>query len=519
MLTTLVAIASGCLAAYYLIWRQRESQRLQALAAASGCRAPKILPNQWLRPFGLDKLGKVVEAEKNSRYPLLMLEEHERHGDTYTQYGGGLYTIITRDPVVIREVLARQFKHFDVGSARAGCVRPLIGDSIFTQDGKPWDHSRKLLAPLIRRPTLSPFEIFEQHFQAFASDLEGRAGEDGAILVDLKAPLFDLTFSVITEFLLGPAASTSSAEGRAFAECFNTAFKWISRRERLKAFYWLVDGWEFRASCRRARGLVEGIIRRAQQFIDDSGGMEDRIALFRLMKDDNDIGEIRDQFMNLLLAGRDTSGSLLCWCMYVLARERSLLGRLRAEVGEILDGRLPTKEGFGKMKLLDQFVCEVLRLFPPVPINGRLCNADTTLPRGGGPTGDSPILCPKGTLICFSAYAVQTDKSLWDNADKFDVGRWSAERSLTDRITDWTYQPFIGGPRKCLGEAFAIDEAKYMVCRVLQQFSSIEAAESGGQLKTLNDDWVNEVKYHVGLTMSPDDGVWLTMVPTHETRD
>ncbi|KAK8062505.1 hypothetical protein PG997_014602 [Apiospora hydei] len=441
MLATLVAIASGCLAAYYLIWRQWESQRLQALAAASGCQAPKILPNQWLRPFGLDKLGKVVEAEKKSRYPLLMLEEHERHGDTYAQYGGGLYTIITRDPVVIREVLARQFKYFDVGSARAGCVRPLIGDSIFTQDGKPWDHSRKLLAPLIRRPTLSPLRLRSRRPSRRRRCDPGQS----------QRPPFDLTFSVITEFLLGPAASTSSAEGKAFAEFFNTAFKWISKRERLKAFYWLIDGWEFRASCRRARGLVEGIIRRTQQFIDDSGSMEDRIALFRLMKDDNDIGEIRDQFMNLLLAGRDTSGSLLCWCMYVLAHERSLLGRLRAEVGEILDGRLPTKEDFGKMKLLGQFVCEVLRLFPPVPINGRLCNADTTLPRGGGPTGDSPILCPKGTLICFSAYAVQTDKSLWDNADKFDVARWSTERSLTDRITDWTYQPFIGGPRKCLG--------------------------------------------------------------------
>ncbi|KAK8078970.1 hypothetical protein PG994_002777 [Apiospora phragmitis] len=308
---------------------------------------------------------------------------------------------------------------------------------------------------LAARPTLSPFQIFEKQFQTLASDLEARTGEDGAVLADLKEPLFDFTFSVITEFLLGPAASTSSAEGKAFAESFNTAFKWISKRERLKAFYWLIDGWEFRASCRRARSLVAEFIRRTKQCIDDSGGLEDRIALFRLMKDDNEISEVRDQFMNLLLAGRDTSGSLLCWCIYVLAREQSLLRALRAEAGQVLGGRLPTKDDFGKMKLLDQYISvnnlPVLRLFPPVPINGRICNTDTILPRGGDPAGEPPMFCPEGTLLCFSAYAVQTDKYLWDSADKFDVERWSRETSLTDRITDWSYQPFVGGPRKCLG--------------------------------------------------------------------
>ncbi|KAF2726966.1 putative P450 monooxygenase [Polyplosphaeria fusca] len=446
-----------------------------------------------------------------------MLEEHEKHGDTYAQYGGGLYTIITRDPVVVREILARQFKHFDTGAPRAGCLKPLIGSSVFTQDGKPWDHSRKLLAPLIKRPDLAPFPVFEKHFQILLSQLQPATASASAspIHLDLKAPLFDLTFSVITEFLLGPAASTSSTEGRAFADAFNTAFRWISRRERLKALYWVIDGLEFRSSCRRARSMVEDMIRRTQQVVDDAGGMERRIALFRLMRDgESDVGEVRDHFLGLLLAGRDTSGSLLCWCIYVLAREPGVWDAAQEEVRRVLDGRRPTKEDLGAMKVLDGFMCEVLRLFPPVPINGRICNTDTTLPRGGGPNGDAPILCPKDTLICFSAYAVQTNKALWDKADRFDIDRWAQERSLADRITDWSYQPFIGGPRKCLGETFALEESKYMVCRFLQQFSSITAVQPNGQDEPPDVDWVDKVRYHVGLTMSPDDGVWVKLVPT-----
>ncbi|KAF2260407.1 hypothetical protein CC78DRAFT_571219 [Lojkania enalia] len=488
----------------------RSQRTLRKYAAQEGCKPPKILPNAWLLPFGLDKLRLVIEAEKLQRYPLLMLEEHEKHGDTYAQYGGGLYTIITRDTENIRALLARQFKYFDIGSARAGCVKPLLGESIFTQDGMAWDHSRKLLAPLIKRPELSPFEIFEKHFKILFSKITSGNPKRDKIEVDLKDNLFDLTFSVITEFLLGPSASTTSMEGQAFAEAFNTAFKWISKRERLKAMYWLIDSSEFRQSCRDARELVDDIIKRTSKYIDDSSGMENRIALLRLMQDRNGSAEVRDQFLSLLLAGRDTSGSLLCWCIYVLARERKLLKALRVELDNFVGDRLPSKEDFGKMKLLDRFICEVLRLFPPVPINGRICNTTTTLPRGGGPEGQSPILVPKGSLICFSAYAAQTNKDLWDNASKFDVDRWSQERSLKERITDWSYQPFIGGPRKCLGETFAIAEAKYMVSRFLQHFF-ITSIEPNGDDRTWSGKWEDHVKYHVGLTMSPGDGVWVNL--------
>lgn len=75
-----------------------------------GCQPLKCLPNKWFPPFGLDKLRKVVEAERAKAYPLFMLEDHEKHGDTYCQWGGPMYTVITRDPRNIREMLSRQFK-------------------------------------------------------------------------------------------------------------------------------------------------------------------------------------------------------------------------------------------------------------------------------------------------------------------------------------------------------------------------------------------------------------------------
>ena len=80
-------------------------------------------------------------------------------------------------------------------------------------------------------------------------------------------------------------------------------------------------------------------------------------------------------------------------------------------------------------------------------------------------------------------------------------------------MIDWSYHPFIGGPRKCLGERFAVVQAKYLVCRMLQQFESITATDAAGDTLRPRSKglWVEDVKYDVGLTMAPDDGVWLEL--------
>jgi hypothetical protein len=75
-----------------------------------GCQPLRCLPNKWFPPLGLDKLQNVIQAEATKTYPLLMLRDHEKFGDTYAQWGGSMYTVITRDIMNIRAVLSGQFK-------------------------------------------------------------------------------------------------------------------------------------------------------------------------------------------------------------------------------------------------------------------------------------------------------------------------------------------------------------------------------------------------------------------------
>lgn len=254
---------------------------------------------------------------------------------------------------------------FEVGSGRHGCVMPLLGNGIFTQDGKDWEASRKLLAPMIQRPTLPDLSLFERGFQ----QLQGSMIEAGFV-IDIKERLVDLSLRMITDFLLGTSADPGATASDAtdwmdkFTAEFNTAFKWISKRERFKIFYWMVDGLEFRKSCSAAKRLVDELICRAMELRKlGSSSSETYIALEPLLSHAprQDPKPIRDQYMNLVLAGKDSSGALLSWVFYALAREPLLLAELTEEIESMLgsdETREPNKTELNAMLKLDRFVCE-----------------------------------------------------------------------------------------------------------------------------------------------------------------
>lgn len=167
-----------------------------------------------------------------------------------------------------------------------------------------------------------------------------------------------------------------------------------------------------------------------------------------------DLGKARDKLMNLLFAARDSNARLLCWLVYALAREPVVFEKVHQEVRSVLGEGTnvpPTDSDLMEMRYLDNVIYEALRLFPAVPINGRLCRETTTLPSGGGDSGEQPILVPKGTLICISTSACHQSTEYYGiNAKMFQPERWE-KVNVETRTNDFTFHPFIGGPRKCLG--------------------------------------------------------------------
>ena len=170
--------------------------------------------------------------------------------------------------------------------------------------------------------------------------------------------------------------------------------------------------------------------------------------LEELVKAEKDPEKIRGHVMNILVAGRDTTASLLSSLFFTLAQRPDVYSKLQEEVA-FLNGRSPTYEDIKEMKYLNCSIKEALRLYSVVPLNTRVANKDTTLPLGGGPDGQSSIYVRQGQTVVYQVYSLHRRIDLWGpDADEFQPERWYKIRPRFE------YLPFNAGPRICPGRVF-----------------------------------------------------------------
>lgn len=169
---------------------------------------------------------------------------------------------------------------------------------------------------------------------------------------------------------------------------------------------------------------------------------------------------IRDQLVTMFIAGHDTSAALLAWSLALLSRHPKTLALVVAEIDAVVGSEEPAYSHFRQMPLLDRAIKETLRLYPPIHLGSRIAATDLTFQQ---------FAIPAGTRALYSIYLTHRDRRYWPDPDQFDPDRFSPERA--DTRPAYTYIPFGGGPRNCIGAAFAQWEVKLALTRLLQRFS------------------------------------------------
>lgn len=176
--------------------------------------------------------------------------------------------------------------------------------------------------------------------------------------------------------------------------------------------------------------------------------------LHQLIAETSDKLRIRSELLNNLMAGRDTSASMLANAVFELARHPEAWARLREEV-DALHGSLPTHEQLQNMPYLRAVFNESMRLYPQLPENGRVALEDTVLPAGGGQDGMAPVFVPKGQVVMWGTYALHRRQDIFgDDADEFNPDRWLDTKDKPAIKPGWGYLAFGGGPRVCMGRKF-----------------------------------------------------------------
>ncbi|MCJ1388282.1 hypothetical protein MMC18_001127 [Xylographa bjoerkii] len=399
------------------------------------------------------------------------------------------------DPENIEAILSTHVEDFHLGPRNQG-MKAMIGEGIFAQDGPAWKHSRDLFRRQFVRMHHHNSEAFREPVQNLVNAIRTCPG-----IVDLQPIFFRFTLDTTVSMILGQSSETFKHEIRDdFSRSFNKASLVTATRVKLGDFYWLYAPKGFFAACKTVKAYTDQFVKDAlQQDRDRSNGSNESNFVTDLMTEHQDLRLVRDQVTNVLVAGRDTTAATMSYVFRLLVRYPDVLEKLRIEVESVVRQEKDISRAcIQRMPYLHNVIKEALRLYPPVPINTRFCKETTTLPRGGGPDGRSPILIRKGMSVAYTVYHMQRRKDLYGNdAEEFRPERWEGSE-LAD--IKWGYLPFNGGPRLCLGKDFGLMLASYGIARIIQTFPKIELAPG----ETLQKP--GEERQQLTLTLSSADG-------------
>lgn len=346
---------------------------LFVLFAALGALACASVRRYWIRHRFAARHGCQPVARSLNREPFLGLDmipgllrairEHtllERTHGYYRACGNTFRlkelhrrAIMTIEPDNIKTVLSLKFEDYGIGY-RLDAFKPLLGEGIFDTDGDHWASSRALIRPSFTRDQVADLTALEDLIQ----DLLLLLPRDGETTVDLMDLFFRYTIDSATEFLFGKSVGTLKKPAARsgvpdFARAFHYAQKAILTRGTLgflNVFYRDRLAEECTRTCREfarraieeARHAVGAEKGNAQEFVRGPARQK-HVFVQELASRTTDEKRILDESMNLLLAGRDTTASLLTNLFFVLAKSPKVWEKVRREVA-VLEGRPPTYE-------------------------------------------------------------------------------------------------------------------------------------------------------------------------------
>ncbi|KAG0701446.1 cytochrome P450 monooxygenase CYP63 [Suillus ampliporus] len=535
--------------------RVRYSDFVQAREARQlGARPIPRVVGKW--PGNIDvmiKLKKALASQYISEPYLELFEEYQC--TTLNTRFLWVDNIISMDQEHSKYALATGFGQFWRGTAQRERLESFLGDGIFNRDDEKWKYHRSLARPFFTRDRISDFELFEKYASRTISVLSDIASrEEPCDVQDLFARftidaasdfLFGQNLDTLSKKLPAPSSSCQSDRGSAtddswgtFTQAFEAAQRIITMRGRTGSIWPVFELFEDKTAPhvdiikRWLDPLIKQTLdnKAATQKIGIQNSMEEITFLEHLADSTEDAGMIRDQLLNVLLAARDTTACLLTYVTYFMALYPRIAAKMRQEVLDVCGNNVPTHEDIRKLKYVKAVIDETLRLYPPVPLNQRqsrpqpctLPPPDCTYPT----ESRQPLYLPKSTTFWYSTLLTQRNKALWGpDADEFDPERWiDPQRVARFTSNPMMFTPFSAGPRICIGQNYAYNEATFFLVRLLQHFDTFTLASDAQPVSSLPPaEWklgrgrqaVETIRPEATMTLFIKGGLWISMKNVH----
>jgi cytochrome P450 len=342
-------------------------------------------------------------------------------------------------PDDVKDVLVTNQQRFHKGPALGDGLQ-LIGENLFTIEGDTHRRHRKLIQPAFHRQRLIGFaDVMVEESLALAGSI--REGEGRDIAVDMA----HVTLGVVMRSLFG---TEMSAEARTQVTDFVRVLLggWFGRTSVRRT---TVGSEGYQAALRETDSIVVEMIRERREH---QGDHHDLLAILMEAQDEDGSTfsdqEVRDEIAALIAAGHETTSNALTWAWYLLSQNPEAEARMHREIDEVLGDRLPGPEDVRALPYVEMVFSEALRLIPPIWAIDRTVVEDHHV---GG------YLIPAGSVVFTSPYVVHQDPRWYPEPERFEPERWTSE--LRRSRPRFSYFPFGGGHRVCIGESFATMEA------------------------------------------------------------
>ncbi|XP_020682357.1 carotene epsilon-monooxygenase, chloroplastic [Dendrobium catenatum] len=437
------------------------------------------------------------------------------YGPVFRLAAGPRDFVIVSDPATAKHVLRSYGSKYAKGLV-SEVSQFLFGSGFAIAEGQLWTVRRRAVLPSLHRKFLSEMvnKVFCRCALRLVEKLRPYAINGASVNIEEK--FSQLTLDVIGLSLFNYNFDSLTSDSPVIDAVY-TALKEAEARSTDIFPYWKVEllckiiprQIKAEKAVTIIRETVEELIAKCKEIVDAEGEQingEDYVndsdpSILRFLlatRDEVSSVQLRDDLLSMLVAGHETTGSVLTWTLYLLSKDSSALAKAQEEVDNVLGGKFPTYDDVKELKYLTRCIHESMRLYPHPPVLIRRALVADVLP------GNFKINV--GQDIMISVYNIHRSPQVWDGAEDFMPERFDLEGPVPNETnTNFRFIPFSGGPRKCVGDQFALLEAVIALSIFLQN---------------LNFELVPDQKIGMttGATIHTTNGLYMTLSPRNISK-
>jgi cytochrome P450 len=348
------------------------------------------------------------------------------YGGLYKAFVHGIPVYVVSAPEYVEHILRTHWTNYLRKGLVVQRISLALGNNLITSNGESWVTHRRMIQAAFTKPTIARFS---DRMAAVNAELleEWTRAADKRKSVNVTRDVSRAVLKITLQSIFGADYETVAPEFRVFVDDAARDLKFVEALRPL-----------------RERVLQIVSRRREQNRLDDD------ILGITIQGRDRTSGEpmtdaeLGREILNLVVAGHETTASLINWIWFLLAAHPEAQTKLGQELDSGGCEEHPTIETFPDYVYTRQVIDEALRLYPPLWLMSRKAKEDDYL---------GEYFVPAGTEIYISPYFIQRNPKFWDAPDRFDPGRMSTGNK-PDR-PELAFCPFGAGPRKCIGDFFA----------------------------------------------------------------